>query len=369
MGLKLVGSNLYRYRLPLTAPLRLKGRDFRHREGLLLELVGEDGSTGLGEAAPLPGFSRESLEEAAGQLGDLASSMLGHELDETWTDPDSEPARELDGMRLAPSVRFGFELAVWNLLAGCYGKILPELLASRPARPVSLNALISGPPETVLGEARRARDAGYRAVKLKVGVRDVGEAAELVRDVAGVIGEGVALRIDANRAWSFVQAEDFARATADLPYEYVEEPLAEPRELSRLVREYGVPVALDESLVSMQPDGLEEHRYARAVVLKPTLLGGLTRSLRFAAEARRRDMAPVVSAAYETGVGTLGLVALASGLSAPGGGAPAGLDTYRRLAADVLSLRPELATPVVDVSGVFSACRSLDRGRLEPVRL
>jgi o-succinylbenzoate synthase len=45
---------------------------------------------------------------------------------------------------------------------------------------------------------------------------------------------------------------------------------------------HGVPVALDESIVSTVPEALEGHAYARAVVLKPTLLGGISRALRFA---------------------------------------------------------------------------------------
>jgi o-succinylbenzoate synthase len=39
-------------------------------------------------------------------------------------------------------------------------------------------------------------------------------------------------------------------------------------------------VALDESLVFMQPEAQGDHDYARAVVLKPTLLGGISRTLR-----------------------------------------------------------------------------------------
>jgi o-succinylbenzoate synthase len=120
-----------------------------------------------------------------------------------------------------------------------------------------------------------------------------------------------------------------------------------------LVRETGLPVALDESLVGMEPGALGDHRYAAAVVLKPTFLGGLSAALRFAGEASRLGMAPVVSSAYETGVGTAALVALAAAIG--GGDAPAGLDTYRRLAADVVTPRLDLCSPVVEVR---AACAS-----------
>ena len=72
-----VRFDLYRYSLPLSQTLSLKGVTLRRREGLLLKLVGSDGSEGWGESAPLPGFGEESLEQATAQLRRLAGSMIG----------------------------------------------------------------------------------------------------------------------------------------------------------------------------------------------------------------------------------------------------------------------------------------------------
>jgi O-succinylbenzoate synthase len=272
--------------------------------------------------------------------------------------------RELDTADTAPSVRFGFELALWNLQAALSEKTLPEFVTSRPRATVPVSALISGPPDKALEDARAARAAGYEAVKLKVGGRPVDEDIELVCAVGGVLGDGVALRLDANRAWSVEEAERVCRDTAVQRIEYVEEPLADPSLLPSLVRECGLPVALDESLVRMPPEALEEYRYVRAAVIKPTLIGGLSRTLRLANRARELGITPVVSSAYETGVGTTALVALAAGI----GEVPAGLGTYRRLAADVLLPRLELPAPRLDVRARFAARREIDRSRLIPVR-
>jgi O-succinylbenzoate synthase len=209
------------------------------------------------------------------------------------------------------------------------------------------------------------RDAGYETVKLKVGGRSVEEDIGLVCALVGVLGDGVSLRLDANRAWEFEQAMEFARGVAGVRFEYVEEPLADPAQLPVLVRETGVPVALDESLAGMQPGALEGHSYARAAVLKPTLVGGLSLTLRFAKRATLLGMEPVISSAYETGVGTTALVALAAGVG--GGTVPAGLDTYRRLAGDVLRPRLDLPAPRVDVRAMAATRREIDRRLLEPV--
>ena len=363
--MRLIGFGLYRYDLPLSEPVALKGATLRRREGILLKLTGEGDTVGWGETSPLPGFSRESLEEAAEQLRGLASSIMGRETTDDWVDPAGDFSRELDAMGLAPSVRFGLELALWSMCAASSGGSLPGLITPRPRVTVPVNALIPGSPDRAIEEARRARTAGYEAVKLKVGVRGIEEDVELVHALYEELGDSSSLRLDANRAWSLEEAERFAHGTSDLRFEYVEEPLKDPERLPEFARACGVPVALDESLVGMQPEELEDHGYARAVVLKPTLLGGISRTLRFAGRASRLGMQPVMSSAYESGIGTAALVALAAGVGDRE--VPAGLDTYRWLAADVLRPPLDLPAPRVDVRASSVARYEIDHRLLHPL--
>ncbi len=353
--MRLAGFDLYRYALPFSEPVALKESVLEYREGLLIRLTAEDGSSGWGEAAPLPGFSRETLEDATEQLRGLAASMPGGEVS----------VEMLDRADLAPSVRFGLELAAHNLSA----KPSKNVLARAPKHPnrkaVFVNGLLSGFWGGMVEEARRMRAAGYRAAKLKVGGRGGSGDARLVREVGEALGDGVSLRLDANRAWGFGEALEFGRGVSGVRVEYVEEPLAEPGRLRELIGRWGLPVALDESLVGMGPEGLGRHRYARAVVLKPTLLGGLSRASRLAGEAKALGMRVVVSSSYESGVGTGALVALAAAV----GEEPVGLDTYRRLAEDVIEVPLDLPAPVVDVRRATEAARRVDVRKIEPLPL
>lgn len=361
--MRIEGFDLYRYDLALSEPVALKDATLRRREGALIRLTADDGSEGWGEAAPLPNFSPESLTDATEQLRTIAPPLAGREVPVSPSMPYDPTFPEL--ARLVPSARFGLEVALLNLSAASREKLPSQLLTNQPEETVLINGLLSGSMDKMLADARSMGKGGYRAVKLKVGRREVAEDAEVVRRVGGILGGGVSLRLDANRAWGFDEALEFARGISGVPVEYVEEPLAEPWRLPELARAWGLPVALDESLVGMVPAGLGLHPYARAVVLKPTLLGGVSRALRFAEQAEALGVASVVSSSYEGGVGTGALVALAAAV----GEEPAGLDTYRALAEDVTWDPLRLPAPTVDVRATAEAARKVDVGRLEPVPL
>ena len=164
----------------------------------------------------------------------------------------------------------------------------------------------------------------------------------------------MALRLDANRAWTWDEAVQFAESTSSLDLDYVEEPLATASKMPELWVDTRMPVALDETL--QQPDGAESIRgWAEAIVLKPTLVGGLMATLRMAAAARSVGVRSVLSASFESGVGLRGVAAIAAATDAE----PAGLDTYRWLAEDVLGPLP-FSQPTVDVSALFAAPLDLE---------
>jgi hypothetical protein len=81
--LALASFQLASYQLPLLRAPTAAGTGGRVRRGLLLRVVLADGAggsfAGVGEAAPLPGLHRESLEEAEAQL-----RLLGELLQVGW---------------------------------------------------------------------------------------------------------------------------------------------------------------------------------------------------------------------------------------------------------------------------------------------
>lgn len=353
--MRISDCRIFRYRLPLAVPLTLAGRAVDERDGVLVRIDSDSGASGWGDVAPLPGFSRESLEDAEAELAILGEILRGAEI----------RSREcVPAAATSPSVRFGLETALASLSAQMGREACRGLPRFDGAVPVS--GLLAGSGAAIVAHARRLRDAGFRAVKLKVGMRPLPEDVALAQGVRAVLGDGIALRLDANRSWSLEQAVRFGHALGAAGVEYLEEPLGDPSRLADFFDATGIAVALDESLQELRPGDLEGLRGVGAVVLKPTLLGGAARARAWIARARELDIRPVVSGCFESGVGVLALARLA--WSATGNAVPAGLDTYRWLDADVVRPRIPVRAAVLRWSDALARSRRVDAARLREMR-
>lgn len=348
--MRIVEARTVPYRLPLAEPVTWNGERRDVREGALLRIEDAEGRVGWGDAAPLPGFSAEGPDAATEAVEALAGALVGRGLEARDVLPGGDVMDALDAATPPPSARFALDLALADLAAQELGRTLPQVLHPDPAVTLPLNGLVMG--EGPVEAARALAVAGYRVVKLKVGRAGLEADVAAVRAVREALPEGVALRLDANRAWTWDEALAFAEGLDGVPLDYLEEPLREPGRMPELWLETGLPLGLDETLQG--PGGEAAIRgWAEAAVFKPTLVGGIARTLRLAAAARAVGVRPVLSAAFESGVGLRGVAALAAATGAE----PAGLDTARWLGADVVDGLP-FDRPQVDVPGLFS--RGLD---------
>lgn len=348
--MRLANADLIPYTLQLDPPARIGGEEVSERQGVLLKIEAESGEIGWGDCAPLPGFSRETLGEATATLRALADSLAEHSLDpRLFIDPTGPVARALDAASPAPSVRYALDLALFSLGADVHGRSLAQALHPDPAVALPMCGLLQGDRESVLADARRMAAASYRAVKVKVGRGDLDDEIKLVRDVRKALGAGPELRLDANRAWTVEEATAFAEGIRGSGLTYIEEPLQDPTGLPALWMDTGLPIALDETL--QVPEGQAFVRgWVAAVVIKPSLVGGIGRTLQLASLARSVGARPVISSAYESGIGLRGLVALAAATGAE----PAGLDTARIMKTDVLAERLPLEGAFVDVPALLA---------------
>jgi o-succinylbenzoate synthase len=166
--------------------------------------------------------------------------------------------------------------------------------------------LVARDAEALREEARRARDAGFRAVKLKLGNGSVADDVARARALREAIGPAVRLRGDANGAWSPADARAALDALAPFDFEYVEQPLAadDVSGLAALRRQSPIRIAADECVAA--DGGVQRLLAAGAadvLVLKPGTLGGPARALEVAGQARQYGVAVVFTHAFESAIG------------------------------------------------------------------
>lgn len=238
-----------------------------------VRVLGDDGLVGHGEAVALdvdPRAVRESLEACRSVL---AAS-------------DGRDREQLLAAcaRLVPQAQAlaALDLALWDMTGRRAGQPVWRLLGAASAPAIEVNATIAAAdPERAASEAAAARLDGFRCLKVKAGLPADVERVAAVRSAAG---QDMAIRLDANGAWSVGEAVAALRELEPLGIELCEEPTSGLEALERVSAETSIPIALDES--AALPEALET-RVVDAVCLKIARCGGISGLLEAASRARR----------------------------------------------------------------------------------
>lgn len=229
-------AKLYEYRLAC-------------REGLILQY-----NEGWGEIAPLPGFSKETFDEAKCEILSILSRLSS-----------VQPT--------LASVKFGVSCA----------KI-----------PFSLD------PVKVPLCAFQTPIEKCTTLKLKIGHLSVEEAIVLVNQYK----LKYRLRLDCNKKWSLKKSIDFTSRFNVDDFDYIEEPASNFSELIYFSKTTGFPVAVDESC---NEESLQKIPTLKAVIIKPMILGSVPAF----------PHPTILSSTYETSLGHLLIARLASSNTAP----------------------------------------------------
>ena len=216
------------------------------REGIVLQAT-QGGRTVYAEASPLPGHSKETIDDV---LAILATPKLGDKK-----------------IPLPASLRWG--------LAGL------AALAKEPAgfrRPLVSNALLSWHGvEATLSAYHRAKRAGFRSFKLKIQAARIEEQLRFLSEIAEEgIEAGVQARLDANASLRPAEASRLFAGLKLLPthfVEYVEEPIVKSDWDHGVLAQSSVALAADES-AGKADTWTAEHAPSIAIV-KPMVRGSL----------------------------------------------------------------------------------------------
>ena len=277
-------------RVPLTRPW---ASDVTSVGVIATHVVRSDGVEGWGFS-----WTPQIGAEAALALlqHDIAPAAVGRDAEpEAVWDPLWRHLHEAGGGGLTTIALAGLDLALWDAAARARAVSIVDLLGRERA---SVRAYGSGvnlhyPLDELLAQVGRWIDAGFDAVKIKVGKPDLAEDVDRVAAVRELLGPDRGLMIDANQRWDLDRATRSVEALSVFAPAWIEEPLRadDLAGHAELARRIDVPIAVGENLHTV-------HRFAEyldagaAQIVQPNIVrvGGITPFRRIAALAAQHDV-------------------------------------------------------------------------------
>lgn len=281
----------------------------------------------MGEAAPLPGFSAETIQQVIRQIrANIEPIDQFFSGDFSLTDLNDF----LNNQTLVASLQFCLYTLGSLALATLKKQSLQQTLFNNPADSVGVNAVIDLAQKNILSTTAEYQKKGFNTIKVKAGADTRKLVAEIQR-MREAFPE-INIRLDANQSWSIKQALETLNQLELFGIEYCEEPLANPNRntLLKLKSHTSIPIALDESLA--QTFSLPEAAtLADVLIIKPMVHGPVIETLKEISD--QKSVKIVFTSSLESGLGRLMTATLAAGLGSVN--TAHGLATGSLLAEDV----------------------------------
>ncbi len=120
------------------------------------------------------------------------------------------------------------DVACWDIKARVVGEPLWRLLGGtrRPMRAYAGGLFLNDSIDAIVDEARRYRDRGFQAIKMRTGAVRLRDDIERVEAVRSTIGPDVALMVDVVQGWTPDEAIRAGRALERFDLHWIEDPVA-----------------------------------------------------------------------------------------------------------------------------------------------
>lgn len=196
---------------------------------LVVEIFTDDGLAGIGNAALAPLITKQVIDV---YLKPLLIGQDPWDIEFLWQHTYRKTmafGRKGIGMAAISAV----DIALWDLLGKSAKQPVYRLLGGRtkPRIPVYASRLYSVELGDLAAEARRYRDEGYKAMKLRFGWGPTDGAAgmkrnvDLVRTVREAVGDGIDVMADAYMGWTLDYAKRMLPLLEPFQLRWLEEPV------------------------------------------------------------------------------------------------------------------------------------------------
>jgi L-Ala-D/L-Glu epimerase len=261
----------------LAAPFRISGYVFEHVDVVVATLRDDEGF-GRGEAAGVY------------YLGDSAEQII-EQLESERSAIEACRGRE-ELLRILPAggARNAVDCAMWELEARQLGIPAYRIAGIERPKPLVTTFTLGADEPAAMGRGAHALDQA-RAIKIKL----TGELALDSKRVAAVRAArpDVWIAVDANQGYVIDELDALVGAMAEQSVSLIEQPLARGREADLDGYTSPIPLAADESALSLADVPGLAGRF-QVINIKLDKCGGLTEALQIVSQARRLGLQVMV---------------------------------------------------------------------------
>lgn len=250
---------------------------------------------GIGECALFKGLSAEDNAEYEAKLQELCHNI------------ENDKATDLS---CHSSIQFGFETAILDFANGgeriCYPSPFTDGEYNIP-----INGLVwMGKKSEMIARIDEKVAAGFHTIKLKVGAIDFNQELEIIEYVRKRYSDKyLEIRLDANGGFTPQNALQRIEALSKFNIHSIEQPIkaGQWEDMSELCNKSSIAIALDEELIGitnpMVMMELLKTIQPHYIILKPSLMGGLSGSLEWLKMAAQFQIGGWITSALESNIG------------------------------------------------------------------
>jgi L-Ala-D/L-Glu epimerase len=236
---------IYKLKMPLIEPFITSLGKEEYIENVIVVIRTSNGITGFGESSPFMPVNGESMDTCF-IVGQYFARVLKGKDPLKLEDRLAEMDRVIYGNN---SIKSAFDIALHDIIGQSKGVPLYKLYGGKNNKVLETDYTVSlDNPEKMALDAVKIKNAGYPAIKVKLGEsrkKDV----ERIKQIRNAVGYDIPVRIDANQGWKVKEAIETLNALDAYNIEHCEEPIAcwNYMRLNKVKKNSPIPIMADES--------------------------------------------------------------------------------------------------------------------------
>lgn len=276
--MKITKININKTRTPLKEPFRISLGLITHSVSAVVEVETDEGLTGYGEGSPGILITGETLLGTEECIQAFEKELIGVDptnLEKVYWILDRAAAH-------APCGKAAIDIACYDLLGKKANMPVYKLLGGHSNLMETDITLGIDTPQIMAEKAKQYVKAGFDTIKTKVGTTFDEDVAR-IKAIREAVGSAIAIRVDANQAWSAKEAVRIIARLNEFNIELVEQPVAyhDIEGLAYVTSHTTVPIMSDESCFNSK-DALRliKSRAVDYVNIKLMKCGGIREALK-----------------------------------------------------------------------------------------